>query len=135
MSLKRREALLIQGLEPGCANPKHKHRRGHVPAGGWNGGVGRAVIVGMTARPGSTFQPLFGARALAEWTRQGGAPARAPLGHGLRLKWHALWFELNWRTQLERMPPGPPPADPVFILGLWRSGTTVLHELVNACGG
>lgn len=33
------------------------------------------------------------------------------------------------------MPPGGRPADPVFILGLWRSGTTVLHELVNACGG
>jgi omega-hydroxy-beta-dihydromenaquinone-9 sulfotransferase len=37
--------------------------------------------------------------------------------------------------QLERLPPGEPAADPVFIVGLWRSGTTVLHELVNACGG
>lgn len=81
------------------------------------------------------MQPLFGSRALAEWIRQGGAPDRAPLGYGLRLRWHAHWFELNWRTQLERMPPDGPPADPLFILGLWRSGTTVLHELVNACGG
>ena len=88
---------------------------------------------GVTARP--TFQPLFGSRALAEWIRRGGAPARAPLGYGLRLTWHALWFEMNWRTQLERMPAGEPPADPLFIVGLWRSGTTVLHELVNACGG
>ena len=78
---------------------------------------------------------MFGSRALAHWIRQGGAPARAPLGYGLRLRWHAHWFELNWRTQLERMPPGERPGDPVFILGLWRSGTTVLHELVNACGG
>ena len=78
---------------------------------------------------------MFGARALAEWIRGGGTPARAPLGYGLRLRWHALWFELNWRTQLKRMPPGSLPADPVFILGLWRSGTTVLHELVSACGG
>jgi omega-hydroxy-beta-dihydromenaquinone-9 sulfotransferase len=90
---------------------------------------------GVTARPSPAFQPLFGARALAEWIRRGGTPARAPLGYGLRLKWHALWFELNWRMQLERMPPGGPAADPVFIVGLWRSGTTVLHELVNACGG
>ncbi|HEV2442747.1 MAG TPA: sulfotransferase [Steroidobacteraceae bacterium] len=90
---------------------------------------------GVTAQPGSTFQPLFGARALAEWIRQGGTPARAPFGYSLRSSWHALWFELNWRTQLERMPPGGPPADPVFIVGLWRSGTTMLHELVNACGG
>jgi hypothetical protein len=81
------------------------------------------------------LQPLFGARALADWIREGGTPARAPLGYGLRLRWHARWFELNWRTQLERMPPAALPPDPVFILGLWRSGTTVLHELVNACGG
>jgi omega-hydroxy-beta-dihydromenaquinone-9 sulfotransferase len=86
-------------------------------------------------RPDSTSQPLFGARALADWIRGGGTPARAPLGYGLRLRWHALWFEVNWRTQLERKPPGELPPDPVFILGLWRSGTTVLHELVNACGG
>jgi omega-hydroxy-beta-dihydromenaquinone-9 sulfotransferase len=78
---------------------------------------------------------LFGARALAEWIRRGGRPARAPPGYGLRLRWHALWFELNWRTQLKRLPRRGPPADPVFIVGFWRSGTTVLHELVNACGG
>lgn len=84
---------------------------------------------------GATVQPLFGARSLAQWIRRGGTPARAPVGYGWRLKWHAMWFELNWRTQLERMPPGELPADPLFIVGLWRSGTTVLHELVNACGG
>ncbi|MGH8270069.1 MAG: sulfotransferase family protein, partial [Steroidobacteraceae bacterium] len=67
--------------------------------------------------------------------RQGGAPDRAPLGYGLRLRWQAHWFELNWRTQLQRMPAAPSPVDPLFIVGLWRSGTTVLHELVNACGG
>jgi omega-hydroxy-beta-dihydromenaquinone-9 sulfotransferase len=89
----------------------------------------------MTAPPDPTLQPLFGSHALADWIRAGGRPARAPLGHGLRLRWHARLFELNWRTQLERMPHGGPVADPVFILGLWRSGTTVLHELVHACGG
>jgi len=78
---------------------------------------------------------LFGARALADWIRAGGTPARARLGYGLRLRWHAHWFELNWRTQLERVTPAGLPVDPVFIVGFWRSGTTVLHELVNACGG
>jgi omega-hydroxy-beta-dihydromenaquinone-9 sulfotransferase len=90
---------------------------------------------GVTARPGYAFQPLFGARSLVDWIRGGGTPGRAPLGYSLRLRWHAHWFELNWRTQLERMPPAGLPADPLFIVGLWRSGTTVLHELVNACGG
>ena len=89
----------------------------------------------MVTAPSPEFQPLFGARALAQWIRQGGRPARAPPGYGLRLRWQAYWFELNWRTQLERVPLRELPADPVFILGLWRSGTTVVHELVNACGG
>jgi len=89
----------------------------------------------VTAQPGSASQPLFGARALAEWIRAGGRPGRAPLGYGLRSWWHAHWFELNWRTQLTRIPRGPLPSDPVLIVGLWRSGTTVLHELVSACGG
>ncbi|MGA7540204.1 MAG: sulfotransferase [Steroidobacteraceae bacterium] len=89
----------------------------------------------MTVRPGPEFQPLFGARALAHWIGQGGRPARAPLGYGLRLRWAAHWFELNWRTQLGRIPRQDPPVDPIFIVGLWRSGTTVVHELVNACGG
>ncbi|MGH8218234.1 MAG: sulfotransferase family protein [Steroidobacteraceae bacterium] len=83
----------------------------------------------------SGAQPLYGARALADWIRAGGHPKRAPIGHSLRLRWHARWFELNWRTQLSRLADCTLPDDPVFILGLWRSGTTVLHELINACGG
>jgi hypothetical protein len=89
----------------------------------------------MTAQVDTPFQPLFGARALAQWIREGGRPARAPLGYGLRQRWHARLFELNWRLQLERLQTQQSAADPVFIVGLWRSGTTVLHELVNACGG
>ena len=78
---------------------------------------------------------LYGARSLATWIREGGRPARAPIGYSLRLGWHARWFEINWRTQLPRLSSAALPEDPVFILGLWRSGTTVLHELINACGG
>lgn len=83
----------------------------------------------------SQAQPLIGARALAEWTRAGGRPERAPFGYGLRLRWQARMFELNWRTQGARLAQSRLPDDPVFILGLWRSGTTVFHELLNACGG
>lgn len=80
-------------------------------------------------------QPLLGARALADWVRCGGRPQRAPVGYSLRSKWQSHWFELNWRTQVARLGSSPLPDDPVFIFGLWRSGTTVLHELLNACGG
>ncbi|HEY2590761.1 MAG TPA: sulfotransferase [Steroidobacteraceae bacterium] len=79
--------------------------------------------------------PLFGARALADWVRAGGRRQRAPIGYSLRCTWHAHWFELNWRTQVARLASSVLPEDPVFIFGLWRSGTTVLHELMNACGG
>jgi len=109
-------------------------RAGHRAGRGERKG-GPGSYRGVTALPSSAFQPLLGARALADWTREGGKPDRAPLGYSLRRQWHAHWFELNWRTQLERMPRGELPSDPVLIVGLWRSGTTVLHELLSACGG
>jgi omega-hydroxy-beta-dihydromenaquinone-9 sulfotransferase len=52
-----------------------------------------------------------------------------------RLWWHACLFEHNWRTQTSRMGSGILPDDPVFILGLWRSGTTVFHELLTSITG
>jgi hypothetical protein len=78
---------------------------------------------------------LYGARALAQWVRQGGTPERPMRAHALRLWWHAWWFEQNWRTQSTRLASLPMPQDPVFILGLWRSGTTVLHELLASATG
>ncbi|MGH8256421.1 MAG: sulfotransferase family protein [Steroidobacteraceae bacterium] len=76
---------------------------------------------------------LYGARALADWVRSGGRPQRPTTAHAARLWWHALWFEHNWRTQATRLGTLVLPEDPVFILGLWRSGTTALHELLAAC--
>jgi|SRR5579863_5550184 len=80
-----------------------------------------------------TAAPLIGATALADWLRAGGRPTVQPFGHGARLRWNSYWFERNWRTSLQRFATVELPADPVFILGLWRSGTTVLHELLTAC--
>ena len=82
----------------------------------------------MSAR----FQPLFGGRHLAQWIRAGGKPQRRVVCYSQRLRWHAYWFEYNWRHQLEQLGTFRLPEDPVFILGLWRSGTTVLHELLAA---
>jgi omega-hydroxy-beta-dihydromenaquinone-9 sulfotransferase len=77
-------------------------------------------------------QPLFGARALADWVFAGGAPQRRIPGHRWRAGWQAWWFEHHWRTEESRLAQLPNPADPLFITGLWRSGTTALHELLRA---
>lgn len=77
-------------------------------------------------------QLLYGGRALTEWILAGGRPDCAPRAHRARLRWHAFWFELNWRTASARLASLPLPQDPVFIVGPWRSGTTALHELLAA---
>ena len=76
----------------------------------------------------------FGRETL-EWIRQGGKPTRAGWSQSFFLRWQSLWFEYS-RSLQNRLPPAPPlAADPVFILGLWRSGTTHLHDLLSACPG
>jgi hypothetical protein len=51
----------------------------------------------------------------------------------MQLSWQSFWFERH-RAMALRLAPGSPSAfrDPVFILGMWRSGTTLLHELLSA---
>lgn len=75
----------------------------------------------------------YGAGALRDWIRMGGRPQRRIRAQALRLWWHAHWFESNWAAAQRRLASLPAPQDPLFILGLWRSGTTVLHELLAAC--
>ncbi len=78
-------------------------------------------------------QLLLGSRTLADWILGGGRLPRRHLRNSVRLRWHAYWFEQNWRTQSQRFAGSALPGDPVFIVGLWRSGTTALHELLSAC--
>lgn len=77
----------------------------------------------------------YGAQALRDWIRSGGQPQRRIGAQALRLWWHARWFESNWAAQERRLSELSAPTRPLFILGLWRSGTTVLHELLAACTG
>jgi hypothetical protein len=76
--------------------------------------------------------------SLATW-RWLSADCDPPLDIGLRLRmaWHARWSALNWT--LSRQLLGQYCAqrieDPVLILGPWRSGTTVMHELLSAATG
>jgi len=77
-------------------------------------------------------QPLFGGRALVDWIRAGGRIERSIPAHSAKLRWHAHWFERNWRTQVKLLRDVRLSDDPVFIVGPWRSGTTLLQELLAA---
>ena len=78
---------------------------------------------------------LAGAPALAQWTLVGGRSARAPFAWRAQLRWQAWWFERLQRQQAARLLRPRPQRDPVFVLGLWRSGTTLLHEWLAALPG
>lgn len=74
-------------------------------------------------------------REVLAWVRQGGKPTRAGWSHQLKQSWQGFWFEHNLTIQ-RQLPPAPAlKEDPLFILGLWRSGTTYLHDLLSACPG
>lgn len=83
----------------------------------------------------SKLRLLAGAPALANWTMAGGRSSRGPLAWRAQLRWQAWWFERLQRQQSTRLPRPRPQHDPVFVLGLWRSGTTLLHEWLAALPG
>jgi hypothetical protein len=53
----------------------------------------------------------------------------------MQLRWHAWWFERLSRQQASRLEHPRPRQAPVFVLGFWRSGTTLLHEWLAALPG
>jgi len=50
----------------------------------------------------------------------------------LRYQWAGHFFHLNLAMQKRLLPPASLDMDPIWIFGLWRSGTTALHELLMA---
>lgn len=78
---------------------------------------------------------LAGHRELARWTLEGGSAPRAPWGWRAQLRWHAWWFDRLTRQQAERLAQPRPRQAPIFVLGFWRSGTTLLHEWLAALPG
>jgi hypothetical protein len=85
----------------------------------------------------SSFPKLvpFGAEML-QWLSQGGSPRRVGTARQLAMRWRSFWFEHQLARQ-QRLPPTPTQSrrDPVLILGLWRSGTTAMHNLLAALPG
>jgi hypothetical protein len=74
-------------------------------------------------------------RALAAWLRAG-AGSGGPRGKLWAYRWKAYWFDSNWRRQALLSPASPFEGEGgrklIFVLGFWRSGTTLLHELLAA---
>ncbi|MGM9516486.1 sulfotransferase [Roseateles sp. DB2] len=74
---------------------------------------------------------------LLKWLQQPAAQWQAmPLRTRARLRWSSHWNSLNLKLSRARLPATrvAEPA-PWLILGCWRSGTTVMHELLAAATG
>jgi omega-hydroxy-beta-dihydromenaquinone-9 sulfotransferase len=79
--------------------------------------------------------PLLGGRALLRWIDSGGPFDRHATLHGLRLRWAAIWFEHYLKLTSDRCAETELPSPIIFILGLWRSGTTALHNALEEATG
>ncbi|MCV2423110.1 sulfotransferase family protein [Paucibacter sp. DJ2R-2] len=74
--------------------------------------------------------------ALLHWLREDPSWQTLPLTTRAKLSWQAHWGGVNHRLSrhLEVVDASGqvPLPDPIFIVGPWRSGTTVMHELLTA---
>jgi hypothetical protein len=74
--------------------------------------------------------------ALAGWLRAG--PGPGPRAMLWAYRWKGFWFDSNWSRQATLYPARAFDGDGrnlVFVMGFWRSGTTLLHELLAAGPG
>jgi len=85
----------------------------------------------MTDRP--TLFPM-GGKAFS-WLREGGTMAQIDWRLSLQMRWQSFWFDRNVSLQRKIGTGAWQGDDPIFIMGLWRSGTTFMHELLSAYPG
>ncbi len=71
-------------------------------------------------------------RDLLRWLQAGAEWSRLPWSQRLQLHWRSLWASWNRRLSDAQLTQGLELAAPLFIVGPWRSGTTVMHELLTA---
>lgn len=74
---------------------------------------------------------------LLDWLAADPAWPRMPAPWRLAQRWRAFWGGINARQSaaLNDAQTAPALQAPVFIVGPWRSGTTVMHELLTAATG
>lgn len=76
-------------------------------------------------------------RGFLAWLQADPAWRKLPWGRRAHLHWQATLGSVNARLAQLNAGQGALPAltDPVLVLGPWRSGTTVMHELLAAASG
>ncbi len=75
-------------------------------------------------------------REAFNWLQAGGSPTQCGPLKSLSYRWNSYWFERHLAMQRRLNPvTSSSLADPVFVLGLWRAGTTFLHDLMNTIPG
>jgi hypothetical protein len=77
-------------------------------------------------------------RPLLHWLRQDPAWPRLPTALRAKLAWQAGWGSVNARlarSLAQTASMQPVLQDPLLIVGPWRSGTKVMHELLAAATG
>jgi hypothetical protein len=77
---------------------------------------------------------LHPGRELQRWIADGGRPERFARWMRFRLRWSAYWFEKHAIISARQCAATTLPPNPTFIVGLWRTGSTALHELLAATG-
>ena len=79
---------------------------------------------------------LPGGSALVSWLSAGPGTGNMPRITIWTYRWKAHWHDGNWERQRRLYPvadfEGPDGSNLVFVMGFWRSGTTLLHELLAA---
>jgi len=72
---------------------------------------------------------------LLRWLREGQPWATLDWRLRAALAWKSGWCGLNTRLSLAQLRDVQPLQAPLLIVGPWRSGTTVMHELLTAATG
>ena len=71
---------------------------------------------------------------MLRWIRSGGRPTRCGASTLLAYRWQSWWFERNLAIQRRLKAPQIDSRPMIFIVGMWRSGTTFLHNLLSTNG-
>lgn len=78
---------------------------------------------------------LSGNRALLNWLRNDPRWSELALSARATQAWRANWNTINASLSRSQLHDRPPLESPILVLGPWRSGTTVMHELLTAATG